>query len=90
MIDTQKKCIGIEFYVPDNKEIGHRAIAAKEQFEECLCLQARPFDAKKASGLRFYKSGYDIKGNPEKWPEYIEEQMKWAILMRNLINELNL
>lgn len=90
LIDTQKKCIGIEFYVPDNKEIGHRAIAVKEQFEECLCLEARPFGAKKASGLRFYKSGYDIKGNPEKWPEYIEEQIKWAILMRNLINSLNL
>lgn len=42
------------------------------------------------SGLRLYKSGYDIKGKPEKWPEYIEEQLEWAIRMRRLIDELEL
>lgn len=88
LIDTQKKCIGIEFYVPDNKEIGHRAIAAKERFEGRLGLEAKPFDAKKASGLRFYKSGYDIKGEQEQWPEFIEEQLGWALKMRELIDEL--
>lgn len=90
LIDTQKKCIGIEFYVPDNKDIGHRAIDAKEVFEQRLQLEAKPFDAKKASGLRFYKSGYDIKGAPDKWPEFIEEQIDWALSMRSLIGELNL
>lgn len=42
----------------------------------------------KSTGLRFYKSGYDIKGRQEKWPEFIEERLGWALKMRELIDEL--
>lgn len=90
LIDTQHKRIGIEFYVPDNKEIGHRAISLRDKFEAVLQLKAAPFDAKKASGLRFYKDGYDIKGKPEKWSSFIATQLRWAIAMKELIDELGL
>ena len=66
----------------DDKEIGHRAIANSEIFEEHLGLTAAPFDAKKASGLRFYKAGHPIKGHQDAWPGYIEEQLGWALEMK--------
>lgn len=90
LVDTQRKRIGIEFYVPDNKEIGHRAISLKDRFEAVLQLEAIPFDAKKASGLRFYKEGYDVKGKPEEWPSFIATQLQWAVAMKGLIDELEL
>lgn len=90
LIATQKNRIGIEFYVPDDKEIGHKAIEQKARFEQALGLEARVFDAKKASGLRFYKSGCNIKNRPEKWHEYISTQLDWAIKLRAIIDELGL
>ena len=57
--------------MPDDKEIGHKAIENADLFVERIGLTAAPFDAKKASGLRFYKDGCKIKGNEAKWPEFI-------------------
>lgn len=82
LIDTHKGRTGIELYVDDDKEIGHRAIANSWVFEEHLGLTAAPFDAKKASGLRFYKAGHPIKGHQDAWPGYIEEQLGWALEMK--------
>ena len=90
LIDTGKGCTGIEFYVPDDKEIGHKAIENKPVFEQALDMQATPFDAKKASGLRFYKKDRKIKGNEENWQTFIEEQLDWALKMKRAIDELDL
>lgn len=88
LIDTQAGRIGIEFYVPDDKELGGRAIAKKELFEERLGLTSTVIDAKKASGLRFYKNGCNVKGKPEMWSEFIAQQLDWALKMRALIDEI--
>lgn len=90
LIDTQKGRTGIELYVDDDKEIGHRAIANRAIFEERLGLTAATFDAKKASGLRFYKAGHPIKGHQGAWPQYIEEQLGWALEMKKVIAEIGL
>lgn len=90
LIDTQRGRTGIEFYVPDDKEIGYKAIDNAALFEERLGLIAASFDAKKASGLRFYKDGCKIKGNEAAWPGFIANQLEWALAMRQVINELNL
>ena len=90
LIDTHKGRTGIELYVDDDKEIGHRAIANSGIFEEHLGLTAAPFDAKKASGLRFYKAGHPIKGHQDAWPGYIEEQLGWALEMKKIIAEIEL
>lgn len=81
---------GTQLYVDDDKEIGHRAIANSGIFEEHLGLTAAPFDAKKASGLRFYKAGHPIKGHQDAWPGYIEEQLGWALEMKKIIAEIEL
>lgn len=90
LIDTQKGRTGIELYVDDDKEIGHRAIANSGVFEDHLGLTAVTFDAKKASGLRFYKAGHPIKGHQDAWPGYIEEQLGWALEMKKIIAEIEL
>ncbi len=90
LIDTGHGCTGIEFYVPDDKEIGLRAIDNAGLFEERLGLEAKPFNATKASGLRFYKAGRKIKGNEGKWQGFIEEQLQWALAMKQVIDELEL
>ena len=59
-------------------------------YEKALGLKAKPFDAKKASGLRFYKDGCKIKNNEGEWPGFIAEQLDWALKMRKLIDELEL
>lgn len=73
MVDGLHGRIGIEFYVPDDKEIGHKAIENAVMSEERLGLSATPFDAKKASGLRFYKDGYKIKDNEAAWSGFINQ-----------------
>ena len=90
LIDTLKGRTGIELYVDDDKEIGHHAIANSGIFEDRLGLTAAPFDAKKASGLRFYKAGHPIKGHQDAWPRYIEEQLGWALEMKKVIAEIGL
>lgn len=90
LIDTQHGRTGIEFYVPDDKDIGHKAIENAQLFEKALGLKAKPFDAKKASGLRFYKDDCKIKNNEGEWPGFIAEQLGWALKMRKLIEELQL
>ena len=89
-IDTQKGRIGVEFYVNDDKSIGRKAIDNSGLFEGRLGLKAIPFDAKKASGLRFYQDGCPIKGNEGAWPGYIERQLGWALEMKKVLAEIGL
>lgn len=88
LIDTQRGRIGIEFYVPDDKVIGRKAIGNASEFEKRLCLEAKPFDAKKASGVRFYKDGCKIKGNEKAWEGFIKQQLNWALEMKQVVDEL--
>lgn len=90
LIDTQKGRIGVEFYVNDDKSIGHKAIENSVLFEGRLGLKAIPFDAKKASGLRFYQDGCPIKGNEGAWPSYIERQLGWALELKKVLAEIGL
>lgn len=88
LIDTQRGRIGIEFYVPNDKVIGHKAIGNASEFEKRLCLEAKPFDAKKAYGVRFYKDGCKIKGNEKAWEGFIKQQLNWALEMKQVVDEL--
>lgn len=82
--------IGIELYVPDDKEIGHKAIDNKAFFEEALGLKAEPFEASKASGLRFFSYGKDFREDAAKWDEYIQWHLEKAVKLYDVIKELGL
>lgn len=90
LIDTQGGRTGVEFYVPDDKEIGHRAIANVAIFEQRLGLKAKVFDATKASGIRLYKTGRAVRTQQDKWDDFIKEQLGWALEMKKIIRELEL
>ena len=90
LIHAEHDKIGIEFYAPDNKEVGHKAIDNAAVFEERLGLVATIIDGKKASGVRFWKEGCKIEGNEGAWPEFIKEQLAWALEMKNIVAELGL
>ena len=90
LIDTQGDRTGVEFYVPDDKEIGHKAIANKSIFEQRLGLKAKEFDATKASGIRLYRPGRAIRTQQDKWDVFIREQLSWALEMKKIIKELEL
>ena len=90
LIDTQHGRIGIELYVPDDKEIGHKAIENKAIFEQRLGLKGKEFDATKASGIRLYKTGRPVSTQQDKWDDFIKEQLGWALEMKNVIKELEL
>lgn len=90
LIDTQGGRTGVEFYVPDDKAIGRKAIANKAIFEQRLGLKAKEFDATKASGIRLYKTGRPVRTQQDKWDEFIKEQLGWALEMKNVIKELGL
>ena len=82
--------IGIEFYIPEDREIYAKAEAQLARFEECVGIPGKLFSASKASGIRFYKPGCDVKGKPEKWNEFIDWQLSAALRLRGLIKELEL
>lgn len=90
LIDTQGGRTGVEFYVPDDKEIGHRAIANVAIFEQRLGIKAKVFDATKASGIRLYKTGRAVRTRQDKWDDFIKEQLGWALEMKKVIKELEL
>ena len=90
LIHAKHDKIGIEFYAPDNKEVGHKAIDNAAVFEERLGLEATIIDGKKASGVRFWKEGCKIEGNEGAWPEFIRRQLAWALEMKKIVAELGL
>ncbi len=77
--------IGIEFYVPDNKDIGATVHPHAERIAGILGAEAVPFTATKASGIRFFKAGCNFKKHPEKWDEYIQWQLDAAVKLREEI-----
>lgn len=79
-----------KFNVVERPMSGHKDIDSAHIFEERLDLKAVTFDAKKVSGVRFYKDGCKIKGNQNAWPGYIKQQLNWALAMRQVIAELGL
>ncbi len=90
-VDVQGEKIGVEFYAPDDKTSGQKVIDNIGVFEERLGLKGSPFgNGKKASGVRFYKDGYKIKGNEEAWLGFIQEQLGWALEMKRAIADLGI
>ena len=92
LIDPKKKCIGIELYVPNAKEIGREAISSKERFEKALQLEANTHnpDKKKLVRIQFFEENCDTTGKKEHLPEFIDKQPQWATEMKKVIDELEL
>ncbi len=93
-VDVKGARIGIEFYASGDKEVGHTAIDNIFDniyvFEERLALKAEHFDAEKDSGVRLYKCGCRLLGNEDSWPDFIKEQLAWALEMKKIVADLGI
>lgn len=82
--------IGIEFYVPSNKEIGEKVVVDANRLAELIGAVFVPINASKASGVRFFKKGCNFKKHPEKWDEYIQWQLDAAVKLREELMKMDL
>ena len=59
------------------------------QLEQLLGVKGERYDADKSCGIRFYRNGCDIKGKPELWSDYINWQLRAAILLRQAMLQID-
>lgn len=78
----QKRRIGIEICIPNDKEFGKVVFSHRVEFEQLLGVKGEPYDAEKSCGIRFFREGCDIKGRPDMWSEYIAWQLCAAVKLR--------
>lgn len=88
LVSTMHKRIGVQVYVPNNKELVHRIAQEKIQFEEALQMEGELFEGAKAGGIKFFKQSYDIAANREKWPEYIVWQLDALVKLREVMKTI--
>ncbi len=79
---VQKRRIGVEVCVSNDKEFGKDVFAHQIELEQLLGVKGEPYDAQKSCGIRFYREDCDVKGRPEAWDDYIAWQLHAAVLLR--------
>ena len=85
---VQQRKIGIELYIPDDKDFGKIVFERQKEFEETMGSKAVRFDASKACGLRFYKKGCDLNDRA-RWPEYHAWQLDAAVRLRAIVLKID-
>lgn len=85
---VQQRKIGIELYIPDDKDFGKAVFERQEEFEEAMGSKAVRFDASKACGLRFYEKGCDLNDRA-RWPEYLAWQLNAAVKLRAVVLKID-
>ena len=87
---VQKKCVSVGLYINENKEIYEHLCQNLSLFEDRIGCKGELFDAKKASGVRFYRRNCDIKAHRNCWPEYIKWQLDTALAICQIVEEIEL
>ena len=78
----QKRRIGIEVCIPNDKEFGKVVFTHQKELEDLLALKGEPYDATKSCGIRFFREGCDVTGRPDMWGDYIAWQLCAAVKLR--------
>lgn len=81
----QKRRIGVEVCISNDKAFGKAVFAHQAELEHLLGVKGEPYDAEKSCGIRFYREGCDIKGKPEMWSDFIDWQLRAAVQLRQAI-----
>ena len=90
-INTQKKRIGVDLYISDDKALFAQVRDKLEEFAtENEVAYAFWGEDTKSSGFRIFRERCDIRSNSSKWTEYIAWQLKWAVALRAKLAELGL
>ena len=86
--DTQKGRISCGIYIDEDRELYEKVKARQNDFAEAIGAKPELWTGSKASGLRFFKEGCNVKGHPELWGEYIGWQMKSAMALKRIFDEI--
>lgn len=89
-IASEDKTICATLYIPNNKDLGAKVESCRADFEAVMGMEATLVQGEKASGLRFYRHGCEIRDNQTHWPEYISWQLESALALRAKFEELGL
>lgn len=87
-VHAQKSRIGVEVCIPTDKEFGKIVSAHREELEQLLGVNGKPYE-KKSCGIRFFREGCNIKEKPELWEEYIAWQLSAAVKLRQAMLKID-
>jgi hypothetical protein len=91
LVNTQKKRIGVEFNISDDKSIYERVKKDLEDYAQEQGLAYSLWGAKtKSSGIQIFKEKCDIKKDTDKWGAFIAWQMDAAVHLRKKLATLGL
>ncbi len=87
-VDTQKKKINVDIYIPDDKLLYEKFESQKEAIEKELGSRLiwRNNSNKKSSRILIETNG-DIQATPEKWKDLFEWQMNKAMQFREIVKK---
>jgi len=86
---TQKKRIGVELYISDNKELFKRLIEKKEYIESYMGSKLEWIEASKDCRLLLSNNG-NIKDGSIKWNVYFDWYIQKALKFKELLKEIYL
>ena len=87
-VDTQKGRISCGYYISGDGDLYASVKAAKQDLADAVGVSPTFWEGAKDSGVRFFKEGCNIKSHPERWPEYIEWQMRAALALKRAFDGL--
>jgi hypothetical protein len=91
IVNTQKKRIGVEFNISDDKGLYERV---KKNLEDYAIERGLVYslwgEKTKSSGIQVFKEKCDIKKDNSKWGDFIAWQMNTAVQLREKLTALGL
>ncbi len=86
-VNTTKKLLGVEIYIPDNKELFEKFNAKKVEIESNFKTKLVWRTASKASRILIQENG-DIKDDRDHWPKFFEWYCEIALKMKIIIRDI--
>ena len=87
-VNTQKKRVGVEIYINDDKETFNRFKEQSDEIEQYFGAKLEWIDAPKASRILATTAG-DIKSGTDTWPTLFYWYMKAAVKMREITQKFD-
>lgn len=88
-VNTQKKRLGVEIYISDNKEIYAKFFAQKNAISQYLNMQLEWREAEKACRIRTFTDG-DIKKGPSAWNPMFDWLSETAVKIKEMVKKFDI
>lgn len=88
-MNTQKRRIGAEIYITDNKEVYEKFLEKKSEIETYIGMDLEWKTASKDCRIIAFQSG-DIRKGVDAWQEYFEWYCEMAVKLRNVTQKFGI